>query len=312
MLRRSLLFLSEREGLKNALLRTRGARSLAERFVAGERLDGALEVARSLNRSGFRVTLDYLGESVAREEEAERATTAYVESLEHVDGSDVAATISLKLTQLGLDIDVDLCASNLERIVRTADDLGSFVRIDMEGSRHTELTLDAFRRVSAISDAVGVVIQSYLLRSEADVTELVDRRAAVRLCKGAYKEPPTVAYQRKQDVDANYVHLARRLLDGASGGKVVGGVPPVAIATHDDEMIEQARAYADAHAVPVDAFEFQMLYGVRRDVQTELAGAGYNVRVYVPYGTEWYAYFMRRMAERPANLLFVARAAAGD
>lgn len=312
MLRRSLLFLSEREGLKNLLLKTRRARSLAARFVAGEDLDTALSVVKGLNDSGFRVTLDYLGESVSRPEEAVSATDAYIESLSRIDASEASSTISLKLTQLGLDIDLDLCTSHLERIVTAADACGSFVRIDMEGSNHTAAILEVFGRVSASSRAVGVVIQSYLFRSEEDISNLIARRAAIRLCKGAYSEPASVAYQRREDVDANYVHLSRRLLSEATATEMVAGVPPVAIATHDDAMIEQARSFADAHAVPAEAFEFQMLYGVRRDVQAQLVNSGYNVRVYVPYGTEWYAYFMRRMAERPANLLFVARAAVGD
>lgn len=311
MLRRSLLFLSEREGLKRTFLKTRLARGLAERFVAGEDLGSALATAARLDEAGFRVTLDYLGESTSRPEEAHRATEAYLDSLERIAESGTRCTISLKLTQLGLDIDAELCLANLRRVVSAATDLGSFTRIDMEGSEHTEATLDAYRRVAAAHRSVGVVIQSYMHRSEADITRLMEERASVRLCKGAYKEPASVAYQRRDDVDASFKRLARRLLEYAGDGEVVGGVPPVAIATHDDEMIEHARSFADSHAVPVDAFEFQMLYGVRRDVQTQLARAGYGVRVYVPYGTEWYSYFMRRMAERPANLLFVARAAAG-
>lgn len=309
MLRRGLLFLSEREGFKEALLKTPVAR-LADRFVAGEDLDAALGAAAELNRDGFRVTLDYLGESVSEAGEARRAADAYVESLRRIERSPAHCTISLKLTQLGLDIDLELCVEQLERIMAAADRARSFVRIDMEGSAYTQATLDAFRHVFPGHRNVGVVIQSYLIRSEEDVTDLIREGAPVRLCKGAYKEPPSIAYQRREDIDANYLHLARRLLDCAQP-LVVGGVPPVALATHDDRIIRRTRAYADSRAVPSDAFEFQMLYGVRRDVQTRLVQAGYHVRVYVPYGTEWYAYFMRRMAERPANLLFVARAAVG-
>ncbi len=284
---------------------------MAERFVAGEELDSALVAAARLNEAGFRVTLDYLGESTTEPEAARRATEAYLRSLARIGESGTNCTISLKLTQLGLDIDAELCFINLRRVVSAASDLGSFVRIDMEGSTHTEATLATYRRVAAEHRTVGVVIQSYLHRSEHDITQLIGERAPVRLCKGAYKEPASVAYQRRDDVDASYVRLTRRLLASAADGEVVGGVPPVAIASHDGEMIEHARSFADSHAVPVEAFEFQMLYGVRRDVQTQLVRAGYNVRVYVPYGTEWYAYFMRRMAERPANLLFLARAIAG-
>lgn len=311
MLRRALLYLSEKDEVKRALLRTRAARGMAERFVAGEDLGTALGAVESLNAEGFRVTLDYLGESVRDGKEAARCADAYVESLERIARSAAESTISLKPTQLGLDISLDLCVEHLIRIVDAAAETDSFVRIDMEGSRHTQATLDAFRRVFPERRNVGVVIQSYMLRSERDITELLEDRAAVRLCKGAYKESGDVAYQRKADIAANFVHLGRRLLDAATVDRIVGGVPPVSIATHDDAMIRALRSFADSHAVPIDAFEFQMLYGVRRDVQHDLIRAGYHVRIYVPYGTEWYPYFMRRMAERPANLWFVARAIAG-
>ncbi len=311
MLRRALLFLSEREGLKDRLLRMRAARRVAHRFVAGESLDAALEAVRELNGEGFRVTLDFLGESVSDLDEAERAATAYEESIVRIADSPASATISLKLTQLGLDIDLDACVANLERILTTAERHDSFVRIDMEGSSHTAATLEVFRRVRADHDRVGIVIQSYLHRSERDVEALIREGGAVRLCKGAYKEPASVAYQRRADIDANFVHLARRLLQGADGRPLVGGVPPVAIATHDESMIEATRSFVESHAVEIERFEFQMLYGVRREMQTQLRAGGYHVRIYVPYGTEWYPYFMRRMAERPANLWFVTRAVLG-
>jgi len=311
MLRRALLFLSEREGLKNRLLRMRAARAVADRFVAGEGLDEALEATQQLNDDGFRVTLDLLGESVTDRDEAERATAAYERSVVRIAGCDVSATISLKLTQLGLDLDVDACVANLDRIVTTAAAHDSFVRIDMEGSNHTQATLDVFHRVRETHANVGVVIQSHLHRTERDVDALIEADAAVRLCKGAYKEPVSVAYQRKADIDANFVHLMRRLLDAADGRVMEGGVPPVAIATHDEKMVEATRSFVESHAVEIDRFEFQMLYGVRRELQTQLREGGYHVRIYVPYGTEWYPYFMRRMAERPANLWFVTRAILG-
>lgn len=311
MLRRALLFLSEREGLKDRLLRMRAAREVAERFVAGESLDEAIEAARQLNEDGFRVTLDLLGESVSDRDEAERATAAYEESVVRIAASDATATISLKLTQLGLDVDLDACVANLERIVTTAARHDSFVRIDMEGSKHTQPTLDVFRRVRAKHVNVGIVIQSYLQRTERDVDALLEADASVRLCKGAYKEPGSIAYQRKADIDASFIHLMRRLLDAADGREMVGGVPPVGIATHDEKMVEATRAFVESHAVEIDRFEFQMLYGVRREMQTQLREGGYHVRIYVPYGTEWYPYFMRRMAERPANLWFVTRAILG-
>lgn len=311
MLRKPLLFLSERQGLKDRLLRMPAARRTAERFVAGEDLASALQVVRGLETSGFRVTLDYLGESVHEEAAAEGATASYEASLREIAEAGASATISLKLTQLGLDISADLAVANLTRILAAAEQTGSFVRIDMEGSSHTQRTLDVYRRVYPTHRNVGVVIQSYLQRSEQDVADLVEIGAHVRLCKGAYQEPQSIAYTRKDDIDANYVHLMRHLLDGARDQAPVGGVPPVGIATHDDAMIEATRSFVESRAVPIDAFEFQMLFGVRRDVQKQLLDEGYHVRIYVPYGTEWYPYFMRRMAERPANLWFVTRAIVG-
>ena len=311
MLRRSLLYLSEREGLKDRLLKLRAARATAARFVAGETLDSALDVVTGLEADGFRVTLDFLGESVTDREEAERATETYESAFARMAARGSASTMSLKPTQLGLDLDADLCAANVRRIVEAASATGSFVRIDMEGSRHTQATLDVFRRVFPGHRNVGVVIQAYLHRSERDVDDLLAEGAPVRLCKGAYQEPHSIAYRRSEDVDANFVHLMRRLLDGGRDRAPVGGVPPVAIATHDDAMIEATRAHVESRAIPIDSFEFQMLFGVRTDAQKRLLEGGYNVRIYVPYGTEWYPYFMRRMAERPANLWFVTRAILG-
>jgi len=311
MLRKPLLYLSEREGLKNRLLRLRAARAMAARFVAGDDLDAALDVVSDLERRGFRVTLDFLGESVGDPDEAERATAVYESAFGQIAARGSKGTMSLKPTQLGLDLDPDLCAANVRRIVDAAAETGSFVRIDMEGSAHTQATLDLFRRVFPARRNVGVVIQAYLHRSERDIRELAAEGAPVRLCKGAYQEPASIAYARPADVDANFVHLMRQLLDGAREGGDAGGVPTVAIATHDDAMIEATRAHVESRAIPIDAFEFQMLYGVRRDVQQRLLDGGYNVRIYVPYGTEWYPYFMRRMAEKPANLWFVTRAILG-
>jgi proline dehydrogenase len=303
MLKSTLLFLSEREGLKNLLFRLPFSRNAATRFVAGDVSTDALAVACELNDKGFRVTLDLLGESVSDRAEAELATAEYEESVSEIDDSDAVSTISLKLTQLGLDIDRDLCFENLLRIVRKADQLGNFVRIDMESSAHTEATLDVFYRVFEQYSNVGIVIQSYLHRSEVDIARLVELGAPVRLCKGAYKEPAIVAYQNKEEVDASFVRLMKMLLDGGA---------PTAIATHDERMIEATIAHVDRTDKSVADFEFQMLYGVRRELQRKLVSDGYGMRIYVPYGSQWYAYFMRRMAERPANLLFVMRAAFGD
>jgi proline dehydrogenase len=302
VIRRTLLFLSEQDQFKHILFRLPGARGVALRFVAGDGLSDALRVARTLNEAGLRVTLDFLGESVTDREEARRAAQAYRESLDAIDRSEAESTISLKLTQLGLDIDEGFCEEQLRMIVRRAEQLESFVRIDMESSAYTERTLGIFRRVFADHANVGVVIQSYLMRSDDDVRELVALGAPVRLCKGAYKEPPSVAYQERREVDASFVRLMRLLLDG--------GVP-TAIATHDDRMIEATLEHVSRNGIREDAFEFQMLYGVRRDYQRQLVGDGYSMRVYVPYGSQWYSYLMRRMAERPQNLLFGLRAVLG-
>jgi len=267
MLRQTLLFLSEREDFKNVLMKMPFSREAAGRFVAGETSSEALAAARALNDAGFRVTLDLLGESVNERAEAEAATAAYRTSLDEIDASDAVSTISLKLTQLGLDIDEEFCFENILGIVQYAERLGTFVRIDMESSEHTERTLRIFHRVFAAHPNVGIVIQSYLKRSEADIKELVRVGAPVRLCKG--------------------------------------------IASHDERMIDATLEHVARKGISDDAFELQMLYGVRRDYQRQLVSNGLNMRIYVPYGSQWYSYLMRRMAERPANLLFGLRAALG-
>ncbi len=303
MLRRTLLFLSEREGLKDALLRLPVLRRVAERFVAGDTLGDALGAARALNADGLKVTLDHLGESVDDRATARSAAEAYLESLEAIEASDADSTISLKLTQLGLDIDTDFCVENLRRIVARADELESFVRIDMESSRHTEATLDVFERVwPDHRGRVGVVLQSYLRRSEEDARRMAAMAAPVRVCKGAYDEPEEVAYQRREEVDASFVRMLEVLIPSGA---------PVAVASHDEAMVTAALDVMDREGMEAGDVEFQMLYGVRRDYQRELAGRGHPVRIYVPYGSEWYPYLMRRMAERPANLMLVLRALAG-
>lgn len=302
MLRQTLLFLSEREDFKNVLMKMPFSREAAGRFVAGETSSEALAAARALNDAGFRVTLDLLGESVNERAEAEAATTAYRTSLDEIDASDAVSTISLKLTQLGLDIDEEFCYENILGIVQYAERLGTFVRIDMESSEHTERTLRIFHRVFAAHPNVGIVIQSYLKRSEADIKELVRVGAPVRLCKGAYQEPASVAFQQKTEVDASFIRLMRLLLDGGA---------QTAIASHDERMIDATLEHVARKGISDDAFELQMLYGVRRDYQRQLVSNGLNMRIYVPYGSQWYSYLMRRMAERPANLLFGLRAALG-
>ncbi len=303
MLRKSLLFLSERDDLKRVLLKFPYAKQVAGRFVAGDTLAEAIPAAMALNEGGFRVTLDYLGESVSDRSEAIEATDIYVKSIEIIDESEAESTISLKPTQLGLDVDEEFCAENVTRIVQCAAEHGSFVRIDMEDSDHTDSTLRVFRQVFEQHKNVGTVIQSYLYRSEEDIAELVRLKAPIRLCKGAYDEPSSVAFPRKSDIDANFIKLMKMLLDGGT---------PTAIATHDEAMIEATREYVRERSISPDDFEFQMLYGVRRDYQARLVSAGYHMRIYVPYGGQWYPYLMRRMAERPANLLFVMRAALGS
>ncbi|MFW6088160.1 MAG: proline dehydrogenase family protein [Gemmatimonadota bacterium] len=302
MLRRTLLWMSERDDLRDVLFRLPFARAAATKFVAGETHDVALRTAAELNRAGFRVTLDLLGESVSDRDEAEAAADEYARSLDLIEASEASTTISLKLTQLGLDIDTDFCFANLERIVAHAARLDNFVRIDMEGSAYTQRTLDIFYRVFERHRNVGVVIQSYLKRSAADVERLVGLSAPVRLCKGAYDEPASVAFQDKAEVDASFVRLMKVLLDGGA---------PTAIATHDERMIEASLAHIETNGIAREAYELQMLYGVRRELQESLTADGWPMRIYLPYGSQWYSYFMRRMAERPANLWFAVRAMFG-
>jgi len=302
-LRRLLLTLSEQQRLKDVILRVPFSRQVALRFVAGETLGEALDASKRLNDLGLDVTLDFLGESVTDAERADAATSSYLTSLDAIPDSAARASISLKPTQLGLAIDPDLCYENLLRIVGRARELDNFVRIDMESSAYTQSTLDVFERVFERHSNVGVVIQSYMRRSEADIARLVELGAPVRLCKGAYDEPVSVAFQRKDEVDASYVRLMKMLL---------GGGAPTAIATHDEKMVDATLEYVEEQGIDPQAFEFQMLYGVRRDYQRRIASDGHRMRIYVPYGSEWYSYLMRRMAERPANLIFVTRAVFGD
>lgn len=303
MLRQSLLWMSESDEVRDLLFSLPPARRAAEKFVAGETHDVALAAAAELNASGFRVTLDLLGESVRDRTEARAAADEYARSLDLIEASAASATISLKLTQLGLDIDTDFCRENLERIVRHAGGLDNFVRIDMEGSEYTQRTLDIFYDVFERHRNVGIVIQSYLKRSEADVARLVELGAPVRLCKGAYQEPAAIAFQDKAKVDGSFVRLMRMLIDGGA---------PTAIATHDERMIEATLAHTTSNGTTAGAYEFQMLYGVRRELQDRLVAAGQPMRIYLPYGSQWYSYFMRRMAERPANLVFALRAMLGS
>lgn len=298
MLRSLLLYLSERETPKHLLTRLPGARKLTERFIAGESVEEMLAAVRRLNRDGFDVTLDHLGESVSDQADAEEACRAYLAILDRVAREGLRSTISIKLTALGLAFDKTLARRQLAAIAGRAAELQTFVRIDMEGSAYIEGTLSAFRAVDAPRDVLGVVIQSYLYRSEKDLDDLIASGARVRLVKGAYKEPAEVAFQKKSDVDANFVKLMQKLL--GSGGYH-------AIATHDSRMVTATQDFARRQKIGPDRFEFQMLYGVRRRLQRELLREGYRVRIYVPYGSQWYPYFMRRLAERPANVYFLIR-----
>jgi proline dehydrogenase len=298
MLRSLLLYLSERESLKRLLTQSSLGRRMAMRFIAGENLEDAVRAVQQLNAEGFEVTLDRLGESVQAVSEAEGACQVYLGILDRLSAEGLRSHISIKLTQLGLAVDEDLTRRLLDALAQRAAHHHNFVRIDMESSAYTESTLRVFYQVNAPRDVLGVVMQSSLYRSAKDVEELVKRGARVRLVKGAYQEPPEVAFPRKVDVDGNFVGLMEALL--RSGGYH-------AVATHDPRMIAATQAYARAHGMTANQFEFQMLFGIRRQLQRDLVRQGYRVRVYVAYGKEWYAYFMRRLAERPANLVFLLR-----
>ena len=277
----------------------RRSSSFARRFIAGESVAEAIEAARQIEQQGLLVTLDLLGESVATSDEAAVATKGYLDAVAVIERAGIGRNISLKLTQLGLDVDRATCIDNLRRILDTSSKSGFFVRIDMENSPYTDLTLEVLETVWNIGYRnVGTVIQSYLKRSPGDVDRLNALGVRVRLVKGAYNEPREVAYQQKSEVDASFVELMRVLLRA--------GTYP-AIATHDPEMIKATTTFAAQQQISKDKFEFQMLYGIRRDLQAELSSAGYPFRVYVPFGKEWFPYFMRRLGERPANVGFVVR-----
>ena len=301
ILRSAFIALSHNRPLRRFCEHSRLGARLNSRFIAGMAPDDALRVAEEVNRQDIAVTLDSLGESVTSESEAQRAADIYHKLLDAIATRGIQANISVKLTQMGLEQSPDLAESIATSLVERARATESFVRIDMEDSSLTQVTLDIVRRIHARPDlrgAVGVVIQAYLFRSQADVEQLLAEGIRIRLCKGAYKEPPEVAYPRKADVDANFLKLSHMLLDSP----IYHGLAP-----HDEAIVEAAKAYAASQGINREKFEFQMLYGVRRDLQRNLVRDGYKVRVYVPFGTEWYPYFMRRLAERPANVLFLAR-----
>jgi proline dehydrogenase len=301
MMKSILLFLSEREAPKKLLTSIGIFNTMTRRFVAGETLDDAAAAIKVLNDQGISATFDHLGEAIKNEAEANAEVEAYTRILDRIEKDGLDSNVSLKLTQLGLDISHDLCVANLTRIVDHAAKLGNFVRIDMEDSAHTDATLDVFRAVRATHENVGIVVQAYLYRTEKDVRALLELGARIRLCKGAYAEPPEVAFPEKSKVDDNYIRLMKILLES----RIYHG-----IATHDPKMINETIRFAREEKLDKASFEFQMLYGIARNRQLELVKEGFKMRVYVPYGRAWYPYFMRRLAERPANVWFVLKAMA--
>jgi len=298
MLRSALLYLSGQQQIFRFVRNNRLAKSFANRFVAGESLDTALAAVTRLNARGITASLDLLGESVHNEVEARAAGHAYVTMLDRIHEQKARANVSVKLTAMGLDVSEDLCVAIMHEILQRARDYQTFVRIDMESSEYTQRTLDLFeqRLYPAYRESVGIVLQSYLYRTFADVQRANLIKARVRICKGAYKEPEMVAYPDKKDVDATYVRCMHELM-------LKGNYP--GIATHDEAIIKEAKRFAKENDIAPSRFEFQMLYGVRRDLQDKLVREGYRMRVYVPFGTQWYPYLMRRLAERPANVAFL-------
>lgn len=313
MLRSFLIYLSKAAWAQKLVTRWSIAWRVASRFVAGVTVGDAIRVIRGLNEACINATLDQLGENTSTAEEADRATSDIIRILDEIEKAGVRANVSIKLTQIGMGLDEEICRQNLVRILEQAKKYGTFVRIDMEDTPYTETTLAMYysmlQRGFNVTQ-VGLVVQAYLYRTEADVRKLLQYRAHLRLVKGAYKEPSDKAFPKKADVDANYDLLTKIMIDAA--GKIEanqisagGRVPPVpAIATHDEKRIAFAKQYAEKVGLSKDAIEFQMLYGIRRDLQEQLVKQGYPVRVYVPFGRHWYPYFMRRLAERPANIWF--------
>ena len=299
MLRSTFISLSQNEPLRKFSEASSLGRRVSSRFVAGLGIDEVLRATKELNNDGLAATLDSLGENVHSAEEAHHSAAIYHQLLEAIGERGLHANASVKLTQMGMDVSPALAEEIVSGLVEHAAAVDTFLRVDMEGSSYTQATLDLVRRLHARwPGRIGVVIQSYLYRSQGDVESLLAEGIRIRLCKGAYQEPASLAYPEKKDVDANYVRLMKLLL---SSGIFHG------IATHDDAVVAATQRFAAEHGIDRSAFEFQMLYGIRRDLQKQLIDQGYGVRVYVPFGTEWYPYFMRRLAERPANVLFLAR-----
>jgi proline dehydrogenase len=298
MLRSSLLYLSNQPRVFRFVRDNKLAKKFASRFVAGETLDEALVAVRALNAKGITASLDLLGESVSNEKEARAAAREYLTILDRIHQQHVNANVSVKLTAMGMDISEELCVAIMHDVLGRAQAYDSFVRLDMESSAYTERTLRLFydRLYPAYKANVGIVLQSYLYRTSSDVEQAIPTRARVRLCKGAYREPASVAFAEKKEVDANYVKCMHTLIER-------GHYP--GIATHDPAIIDEVKRFVKEKSIDSSRFEFQMLYGVRRDLQEQLVRDGYNMRVYVPFGTQWYPYLMRRLAERPANVAFI-------
>ena len=298
--RNALIWLSRQEGLKDFAARFRYFKKITTRFVAGDTIDETIPIIRQLNAENCTASFDHLNESVGSAGEAENEVAEYQNILAKIDETKIRSNVSIKLTQFGLGLDPELAYRNARRVVEEAHRRGNFVRVDMEDSRVTQATIDIFKRLRDEFDlnTVGIVLQSYLYRTFADAQELIKIPARIRICKGAYLEPPEVAFPDKKDVDANYIKVMQLLL---SSGTYHG------IATHDPKMIDATIDFAKREGIGKEKYEFQMLYGVRRDLQRQLARDGFNLRIYVPYGKHWYPYFMRRLAERPANVWFVLK-----
>jgi proline dehydrogenase len=298
MLRSTLLKLAESPGFARWVTSNSATRRMARRFVAGETHDEAVAAARACNDLGMLVSLDYLGENTSTTADAQRARDAYLEVFDRIAKEKLFANVSCKLTQLGLDLSAEFCEGLVLSVVERAAGYDNFLRVDMEGSIYTQRTVELVKRVRTRSAAIGTVIQAYLYRSERDIQDLLAYSCRIRLCKGAYKESSEVAFERKRDVDGNFVRLMQMLLPSG----VYHG-----IATHDPHMIGETIRWAASKGISKDDFEFQMLYGVRTDLQRRLVKGGFRMRVYIPYGRDWFPYFMRRLAERPANLGFLVR-----
>ena len=295
MLKAILLYLSRQKGIQDFMLNFGVTRKVVNRFVSGERMEDGLIAVNKVNSEGAIATLDHLGEETSELEEAKAATQVYLDALDLINENQADTNVSVKPTQVGLKIDKKLCEENFARIIERAKEYNNFVRMDMEGSDCTQDTLDVFYSLREKYDNFGIVIQTYLYRSEKDVEDILKAGGRIRLCKGAYKEPKEIAFQRKQEVDDNFVKLMKRMLKSG----IYHG-----IATHDEKIIQKTKEFAGENNIPRESFEFQLLYGIRTELQHQLVREGYKVRIYIPFGMQWYPYFMRRLAERPANLFF--------